>query len=113
MSTEQEEERKEVVEREPVEGSIPSTVTSERVVREPEPLASERKESVIRRKNTNVGAIIAMAVGIVILFVGVYLILAKLLPYLPYPWSEVAILIVALVFIVVGASLLVPRTTSL
>jgi hypothetical protein len=131
MSSEQEEERKDYVEREePVETtpvtpaqaaqSPPATTVRETVVKQPSivpgapvsstsPPGSERRESVVTRRNTNTGAIVAMIVGIVILLLGLYLVFTRVFPYLSYPWSLVAVLIVAIVLIIVGASLLQTR----
>jgi hypothetical protein len=130
MSSEQEEEHIEYVDREepvqvsqPVVAAAPGTVVRETVVRNPTtvvpstpvvsmvPPESERKESVVRRTNTNTGAIVAMIVGAVILLFGILLVFTKVFPYLTYPWSLVAVLIVAVVLMAIGASLLQTRTT--
>jgi hypothetical protein len=133
MSSETEEERKEYVERdEPaiapgtsvVAPATTGTVVRETVVREPGtvvstntpvvaavPPESERRESVVRKTNTNFGAIIAMIIGAAILMLGIFLIFTKVFPYLAYPWSLLAVLLVAIVMIAVGGSLLQTRTS--
>ena len=128
MSSEQEEERKEYVERdEPVTTvSQPVAVTPQGTqVRQPatvvQPAAppvavataspgSERKESVVRRTNTNTGAIVAIVVGVVVLLLGIYLVFTRVFPYLSYPWSLFAVLLVAVVLMIVGGSLIQART---
>jgi hypothetical protein len=131
LSSEQEEEREEYVEREEPISPAPvvvqpqvaptGSVVRETVVRQPAvvqpaapvvatvPPESERRSSVVRKTNTNVGAIIAMVVGAVILLFGIFLVFTKVFPYLAYPWSMIAVLLVALVMIIVGASLMQTR----
>ena len=131
MSSEQEEEHIEYVQREePLQPTQPvavapaaGTVVRETVVRNPTtvtnapivatvPPESERRESVVRRTNTNTGAIIAMIIGAVILLFGILLVFTKVFPYLAYPWSLIAVLIFAVVLMAIGGSLLQTRTTT-
>lgn len=128
MSSEQEEDRTEYVERDapldqpqqqqPVVSQTPvvtqtpagTTVVSQQPGTVPVvPPGSERKESVVRRKNTNTGAIVAMVVGAVILLLGIYLVFTRVFPYLTYPWSLLAVLLVAIIMMIVGGSLLQAR----
>ena len=130
MSTETEEERREVIQSDPVVTTDPNVVTSttatsgvrERViieqpgVRQPvvETTAvpgNQRRESVVTRRNTNVGAIVAALVGILVLVFGIYLIFSRVFPYLPYPYSVFAILILGVILIALGGSL-VSRTRT-
>jgi hypothetical protein len=128
LSSEQEEERTEYVQREkPVQPTVGQPV----IVQSPAPPAvreqfvsvpanmpvlatippeSERKESVVRKTSTNTGAIVAMLVGVAILLFGIFLVFTKVFPYLGYPWSLLAVLLVAVVFMIVGGSLLQERS---
>jgi hypothetical protein len=125
MSTKEEEERKEYVRREePLTPervySPPSTVVRE-TLREPVTVSrpivttepeSEKRESVVRRTNTNLGAIVAMITGVVVLLFSIVLVFTKVFPYLSSPWSLLAFLIVAIILIAVGASLLQTKTSN-
>ena len=124
MSSETEEDRKEYVERDPAVATEPTIVTSttpvvrERIVREPvattttavETPASGRRESVVRRRSTNTGAIVAMIIGVLVLLLGIYLVFERVIPNLPYPWSTAVVLILGVIFIAVGASLVRNRS---
>jgi len=128
MSSEQEEEKKEYVQRdqsvttvrEPettVVRSMPGrTLVRESAVAAPVIAttvpASERKESIVTKRNTNVGAIVAMVIGIFVLFFGVYLVFTRILPYVAYPWSLVAMLIISIILIAAGVSLVKTRVTT-
>jgi len=129
MSSETEEERREVVQSDPVVTTDPNgvvtnpTVVRERVVSEPvvrqpvvetvSPVAgNQRRESVVVRRNTNVGAIVAMVIGALVLVFGIYLVFSRVFPYLPYPYSIFAILILGVILIAVGGSLVAGRTSS-
>jgi hypothetical protein len=128
MSSEQTEERDEVVAR---DGSVtpeppgiqPAPVVRERIISEPvttanppvvvtAPPEQERKETLVRKTNTNTGAIVAIIVGVLILLLGLFLVFTKVFPYLGYPWSVLAVLIVAIVLIAVGASLVRTRVSG-
>ncbi len=124
MSTEQEEEKKEYVDRDQSVTTVrePGTTVVETaprtVVREPAAAvvattapASEHRESTVTKRNTNVGALAAMVIGIFVLFFGIYLIFTRIVPYVAYPWSLLAILVVALILIVAGVSLVKTRVS--
>ena len=122
MSSEEEEERKEYVRRDPtVQGTVVTTPT-EQVVARREPVEHvvvaatsaspvERRETIVRHRSTNTGAIIAMVIGAVVLLGGIYIVLSQI-PFLPWPFSMIAFLAVGLIFIAVGASLLGSRSTT-
>lgn len=121
MSSEREEERKEYVERDPSLAPPPAAVPREYVVGEPValgrapvapavPPANEHREAVVRRRTTNTGAIVAIVVGLLVLLFGIYLVFSQI-KYLPAPYSWIAILIVGLILIGIGASLVRTRTT--
>ncbi len=129
MSSETEEERRDVVQSDPVVTTDPNVVTTtaiptvrervvtqEPVVRQPvvaaAPMGNQRRESTVIRRNTNVGAIAAMLVGILVLVFGIYLVFSRVFPYLPYPYSVFAILILGVILIAVGGSL-VSRTKTI
>jgi len=122
MSSEQEEEKKEYVQRdqsvttvqEPettVVRSMPGRTAVAPVIATTVP-ASERKESMVTKRNTNVGAIVAMMIGIFVLFFGVYLVFTRILPYVAYPWSLIAILIISIILIAAGVSLVKTRVST-
>ena len=130
MSSETEEERRDVVQSDPAITTDPNAVTTtsppvvqervvtqQPVVREPvaaatPPAGNQRRESTVVRRNTNVGAIIAMLIGILVLVFGIYLVFSRVFPYLPYPYSVFAILILGVILIAVGGSL-VSRTKTI
>jgi len=124
LSSEEEEERKEYVRRDPtVQGTVVTTPTEQVVVpREPvervvvpatvsSASPVERRETTVRHTRTNTGALIAMAIGAVVLLGGIYIVLSQI-PFLPWPLSMIAFLAVGLIFIAVGASLLGNRSTT-
>jgi hypothetical protein len=130
MSETEEEERKEYIKRDPtVQGTVVTAPTEDVIVRrEPEQLVVrrepvervvvasppppvERRESIVRHTRTNTGALIAMAIGAVVLLGGVFIVLSQI-HFLPWPLSMIAFLVVGLVFIGVGASLLGKQSTT-
>ncbi len=119
LSNEREEERREYVERDPAASVAP--VSRDYIVRRDEPAtvervpvasvpANERREAVVKSRSTNVGAVVAIVVGIIVLLSGIYLVFTQI-RYLPAPYSWIAILIVGLILIGVGASLVRSRTS--
>ena len=53
-----------------------------------------------------------MVIGAVVLVFGIYLVFSMVLPYLPYPFSIFAILILGVILIAVGGSLVAGRTRT-
>jgi hypothetical protein len=117
MSSEEEDEEKEYVTREPNVGTSGST--SEVVIRERpqgqteviETSPSVKRESVVKRKSTNTAALVGIAVGIAVLVSGMFLVIREA-PILPYPLDVVVIVIVGIALIGVGASLVSTRTNT-
>src|SRR5438067_11272498 len=123
MSSEDEEERKEYVRRDPtVQGTV-VTAPTDQVVARREPVERvvvpattsaspvEHRETIVRHRSTNTGAVIAMVIGVIVLMGGIYMVLSQI-PFLPWPLSMIAFLAVGLIFIGVGASLLGNRSTN-
>ena len=69
------------------------------------------RESVVKHKSTNTSALVGMVVGIAVLAMGLALVI-KETPFLPYPWSVIATVVVGVALIGVGASLVSNRTMS-
>lgn len=105
MSTEETDEKKEVVQRSPSnQGTVvvekPTTVTTTQAAP-----TSERQESVVRHTSTNTGAIAAMVIGVIVLIVGMGVI-ASQVRFLPYPYDLIVILGFGLILLLVGASMI-------
>jgi hypothetical protein len=117
LSSSEEDERKEYVRSEPNAGAgggasevtirQSSDGTVQEVIAEPSP--SVERETVARHTSTNTSALVGLAVGIVILATGLLLVIRET-PFLPYPWSILAVLVVGVALIGVGASLVSNRT---
>jgi uncharacterized membrane protein len=73
------------------------------------PSPNVHKEEVVNKRTTNTGALVGVFVGIVVLGIGMVLVLRET-PFLPYPYSLFAIIVVGLALIAVGASLVANRT---
>jgi protein-S-isoprenylcysteine O-methyltransferase Ste14 len=108
MSTTEEDERKEYVKRasdtqtgqENASQSSQVPVTSSPV---------ERKEVVQHRRSTNTGAMVAIAIGIAVLVVGIILIYSQI-RFLPWPYSIIVTLAFGLILLAIGASFISSRT---
>jgi hypothetical protein len=104
VSSEETDEKKTVVQRSPNSGS---TV----VVQQPSPPAaaqapaSERSDTVVSHRSTNMGAIVAMAVGVIVLLGGMAVIVSQI-RFLPAPYSYIVILGFGLILLLVGASMI-------
>ncbi|MGI0091632.1 MAG: hypothetical protein ACREBS_07985 [Nitrososphaerales archaeon] len=119
MSINQDEERKDYVERgvtPTVSATVPET---ENTVIQRQPIAQipaaspppiEKRESVVRRSETNTGALIAIIIGAIILIFGLYLVFSQM-KFFPAPWSYIIVLIVGLILIGVGAKLVSSKAT--
>ncbi len=117
MSSSEEDERRESVRREPNLGTGGGTTqvlvrdssdgSFRQVIAEPAP--SVERESVVKHKTTNTSALVGMAVGIVVLALGLFLVIRDT-PFLPYPLSIFAVLIVGVGLIGIGASLVSSRS---
>ncbi|MHB1908301.1 MAG: hypothetical protein ACYCQJ_05440 [Nitrososphaerales archaeon] len=99
MSTSEEEDRKEIEKGEPVARHVNETVHRD------EPI--EREERVYHRR-TNTGAIVSIVIGILILLFGLYLVFTQV-QFLSPPYSYVAILIIGIVLVAIGAKLISTR----
>ena len=118
MSSSEEDERKESVKSEPNVGT--GGTMSEVVIRDSgdgvvhqvvaEPSPSFERESVVKHRTTNTSALVGMATGIAVLAIGLFLVI-RYTPFLPYPLSIFALLIVGVGLIGVGASLISSRST--
>ncbi len=110
--SESEEERKVVVEG-------PTSTQREEVIRRDVPerevirrdtTVPERREERIVRTRTNSGAIAALIVGAFVLIFGIYIVFSQIRFFGP-PFSYIAILIVGLILIGVGAKLMSNRVS--
>jgi hypothetical protein len=110
VSSEETDEKKTVVQRSPNSGS---TV----VVQQPSPPAaaqapaSERSDTVVSHRSTNTGAIVAMAVGVIVLLGGMAVIVSQI-RFLPAPYSYIVILGFGLILLLVGASMISSGTNK-
>jgi hypothetical protein len=119
MSKEEKDERKELIEREstgtPSTGTViisgePGT-TGVVELQQSSPPPITRREELVRHKTTNVGAIVALAVGAFVIVAGVYFVFSYV-HFLPYPWDVVTIMAVGLILIAMGANLISSKTTA-
>lgn len=110
MSSEDTEERKQYVQQSP---NSPGTVVVEQPARTA-PVAAPAQviqnvpasqKTVVSHRTTNTGALIAMAVGIVVLLAGIGLI-ASQVRFLPYPYSLIVILGFGLILLLAGLSMI-------
>ncbi len=120
MSTTEEEEHKEVVKRDPTQQpqQQPAPAPNQPAPGQPAAQAPaapsspiERKEVVERRKSTNIGALVAIGIGIVVLVAGIGLIFSQV-PFLPWPYSIVVTLGLGLILLIIGASFISSRTST-
>jgi hypothetical protein len=119
LSSTEEDERKEYVRSAPNVGAggaasevtirQSSDGTVQQVIAEPSP--SVERETVAKHTSTNMTTLVGLAVGIVVLATGLFLVIRET-PFLPYPWSILAVLVVGVALIGVGASLVSNRTTE-
>jgi hypothetical protein len=65
--------------------------------------ANQRNETVVTHRSTNTGAVVALAVGIVVLLGGIGLV-ASQIRFLPWPYSIIVVLGFGLILLMVGAS---------
>lgn len=70
-----------------------------------------KRESIAKHTTTNSSALVGLAVGIVVLAIGLLLVVRET-PFLPYPWSIFSVLLVGAGLIAIGASLVSNRTTD-
>ena len=119
VSTETEDEQKQYVQRTPANpGTVTvfpaapaapargqTVVTTAPVVTASPPPASQRNETVVTHRSTNMGAVVSMVVGVVVLLGGIGLI-ATQIPFLPWPYSLIVILGFGLILLMVGASMI-------
>lgn len=123
MSESDEEDRTEVV------SNPPSASTTREVIREEAaPVAAtpvqrerviqrdatvpERREARVVRTRTNSAAIVAIVIGVLVLVVGIYLVLT-LAHNVPAPYSYLAVFIIGIILIAVGAKLVTTRTSGI
>ena len=99
-----------VVVREPA-GAVPvQPVVAEPVITQTTVPNEEKRESVVKHTSTNTSALVGLAIGVIILAMGLFLVMRET-PFLPYPYSIFAILVVGIALIGVGASLVSNRTS--
>jgi hypothetical protein len=114
MSTTEEEEHKEVVRRDPPLVTSPNQQATSQTMGRSSPASStplERREIVEKRSNTNIGAVVAIAIGILALMFGVFLVYREI-PYLPWPYSIVVTMGLGVILLAIGASFISSRTTT-
>jgi hypothetical protein len=71
--------------------------------------ASQRNETIVKHRSTNVGAIVAMVVGVVVLLGGIGLV-ASQIPFIPWPYNIYVVLGLGLILLLIGASMIRTRT---
>lgn len=108
MSESESEEKREVVEgsNSPPPTGVPVRETVYRNTTVP----TERESRVVHRR-TNTAAIVALIIGVLVLIGGIYLVL-MLARSAPAPISYIALFIIGIVLIAVGAKLVTTRTST-
>ena len=81
------------------------------VERVPTVIASPVERREVKRKTTNNGALAAISVGIVVLLSGLYLVLTQV-RYMPWPFSNVIVLVAGMILVAIGASMVSGRPTE-
>jgi hypothetical protein len=71
----------------------------------------EHKEVIERHRTTNIGAVIAIFIGVVVLVAGMALIYSQI-HFLPWPYSVIVVLGFGLILLAIGASLITTRTST-
>ena len=118
MSTSEEDEKKEftAVKPEPTAGAeevVTGGAQSAVIVQKPvqaEP-TTVKKQTVAKHTTTDTSALIGIVVGVIVLSFGMLLAFREL-PYLPYPFSIIGLVLVAVALIAIGASLVSSRTAE-
>jgi cytochrome c biogenesis protein CcdA len=111
--SESETEERKVIEPNQLEPATPASTAAPAVpVRETvyrDTTVPERREEKISRRKTNAGAIVAIAVGVIVLIGGIYLVLT-VARVAPAPYSYIIAFVVGIILIAVGAKFITTRT---
>jgi hypothetical protein len=110
VSSEETDEKKTVVQRTPNSGSTVVVQQPSPPVVAPAPApatapAIERSDTVVSHRSTNTTAIVAMAVGVIVLLGGMAVIVSQI-KFLPAPYSFIVVLGFGLILLLVGASMI-------
>ena len=62
-------------------------------------------------RTTNTSALVAIAVEIVVLLAGLYLVLTQV-RYIPWPFFDIIVLVVGMILVAIGASMVSRRVTA-